>query len=84
MHRSWLDATSGKKNLLANAEDSRDVGSIPELGLNTRPTLVLLPAKSHGQRSLVDYSPCGHKELDATEYYYPMVVFILYKSFLIF
>ena len=63
------------KNLLANAEDSRDVGSIPELGLNTRPTLVLLPAKSYGQRSLVDYSPCGHKELDATEYYYPMVVF---------
>ena len=67
MHRSWLDATSGKKNLLANAEDSRDVGSIPELGLNTRPTLVLLPAKSHGQRSLVDYSPWGHKESDTTE-----------------
>ena len=30
-------------------------------------TPVLLPGKSHGQRSLVDYSPWGHKELDRTE-----------------
>ena len=27
----------------------------------------LLPGKSHGQRSLVCYSPWGHKELDTTE-----------------
>ena len=26
-----------------------------------------LAGKSHGQRSLVDYSPWGHKELDTTE-----------------
>ena len=26
-----------------------------------------LPGKSHGQRSLVGYSPGGHKELDSTE-----------------
>ena len=25
-----------------------------------------LPGKSHGQRSLADYSPWGHKELDTT------------------
>ena len=31
------------------------------------PTPVLLPGKSHGWRSLVDYSPWGHKELDTTE-----------------
>ena len=31
------------------------------------PTLVLLPGESHGQRSLVTYSPSGHKELDMTE-----------------
>ena len=31
------------------------------------PTPVLLPGKSHGQRSLVDCSPWGHWELDATE-----------------
>ena len=27
----------------------------------------LLPGKSHGQRSLVGCSPCGHKESDTTE-----------------
>ena len=30
-------------------------------------TPVLLPGKSHGQRSLVGYSPWGHKESDTTE-----------------
>ena len=30
-------------------------------------TPVLLPGKSHGQRSLVGYSPWGRKELDMTE-----------------
>ena len=32
-----------------------------------QPTPVLLPGKSHGQRSLVDYSPWDRKELDTTE-----------------
>ena len=31
------------------------------------PTLVLLPGKSHGQRSLVGFSPRGRWELDTTE-----------------
>ena len=31
------------------------------------PTPVFLPGKSHGQRSLVGYSPWGHKESDTTE-----------------
>ena len=31
------------------------------------PTPVFLPGKSHGQGSLVGYSPQGHKELDRTE-----------------
>ena len=31
------------------------------------PTPVLLPGKSHGQRSLVGYSPWGRKESDTTE-----------------
>ena len=30
-----------------------------------QPTLVFLPEESHGQRSLVGYSPWGYKELDA-------------------
>ena len=32
-----------------------------------QPTPGLLPGKSHGQRSLVDYSPRGRKESDTTE-----------------
>ena len=30
--------------------------------------LLLLPGKSHGQRSLAGYSPRGHKEADTTEW----------------
>ena len=30
-------------------------------------TPVLLPGKAHGQRSLVGYSPWGHKDLNMTE-----------------
>ena len=46
-------------------------GLIPGSG-NTRPkkwqpTPVLLPGKSHGQRSLVGYSPWGRKESETTE-----------------
>ena len=33
-----------------------------------QPTPGFLPGKSHGQRSLEDYSPCGQKELDMTEW----------------
>ena len=31
------------------------------------PTPVFLPGEFHGQRSLVGYSPRGHKESDTTE-----------------
>ena len=33
-----------------------------------QPTPVLLPGESHGQRSLVGYSPQGRKESDTTEH----------------
>ena len=36
-------------------------------GRKWQPTPLFLPEKSHGQRSLVGYSPKGHKELDMTE-----------------
>ena len=32
-----------------------------------QPTLLFLPGESHGQRSLVGYSPWAHKESDMTE-----------------
>ena len=51
------------------AGDKRDMRSIPELGKSSgwraqEPTPVFLPRKSHEQRSLVDYSSWGPKELD--------------------
>ena len=42
------------------------VGEIP-WRRKWQPTPVFLPEESHGQRSLVGYSPWGHKELDITE-----------------
>ena len=33
-----------------------------------QPTPVFLPGESHGQRSLVGYSPWGRKELDTPEH----------------
>ena len=42
------------------------VGKIP-WRKEWQPTPVFLPGESHGQRSLVGYSPWGHKESDMTE-----------------
>ena len=42
------------------------VGKIP-WRRELQPTPVFLPGESHGQRSLVGYSPWGCKELDKTE-----------------
>ena len=43
------------------------VGKIP-WSRKYSPTPVFLPGKSHGQRSLVGYSPWGRKESDRTEH----------------
>ena len=62
------------KNLPANAGDSGDVvGSIPGSGRfpwsrKWQSTPVFLPEKSHGQKSLVGYSPWDHKESNMTEH----------------
>ena len=58
------------KNLPASAGD---LGSLPGLGIFSREgndslTPVFLPGELHGQRSLVGYSPRGHKMLDMTEW----------------
>ena len=58
------------KNLPAMQETI--VGSVPGSGRSPggrdwQPTPVFLPGESHEQRSLVGYSPQGHKELDITE-----------------
>ena len=40
-----------------------------------QPTLVFLPRESHGQRSLVGYSPWGCKKSDMTERLIPYLIY---------
>ena len=56
----------------ANEGHARDMSFIPGSGRFSRrrkwqPTPVFLPGKSHGDRSLVDYSSWSHKESDMSE-----------------
>ena len=60
------------KNPPANAGDLRDAGSIPGSGRfpgggHGHPLQYSCLENPHGQRSLLTYSPWGHKELDTTE-----------------
>ena len=56
-----------------SACNAGDPGSIPGLGRfpgkgnGWLPMPIFLPEEFHGQRSLVGYSPWGHKESDTTE-----------------
>ena len=58
----------GGKNLPANAGEAQFQSLDQEDPLEKKraTTPVFLPGKSHGQRSLMGYSPWGHKELDRT------------------
>ena len=60
------------KNPPVNTGDTRDPGSIPGLGRSPggghgHPLQYSCLENPHGQRSLVGYSPWGHKESDLTE-----------------
>ena len=46
----------------------RSPGQEDPLEKEGQPTPEFLPGESHGQRSLLDYSPWDHKELDTTEH----------------
>ena len=48
----------------------RSLGQEDPLKKGTATTPALLPGKSHGQRSLIGYSPWGRKESDTTEQLY--------------
>ena len=55
-----------------SAYNAGDLGFDPWVGKipwrrKWQPIPVLLPGKSHGWRSLVGYSPWGHKESDTTK-----------------
>ena len=58
-------------NLPAGAEDTRTwvqaLGREDPWRRKWHPTPVFLPGESHGEGSLVGYSPRGHKESDRTE-----------------
>ena len=67
----FLDG-SAVENWPPNAGDARDVSLIPGLGRfpwrrTQQPTAVFLPGESHGQKSLLGYSPYSRTELDTTE-----------------
>ena len=57
------------KTLPAIATDISDTGSIPGFPWRRKwqPTPIVLAGGSHGQRTLVGYSPRGHRESDMTE-----------------
>ena len=64
----------GTKDQIANTGSSKKQESSRKTSTSAllwrrqwHPTLVLLPGKSHGRRSLVGCSPWGHEELDTTE-----------------
>jgi len=61
------------KNPLANAEDTKDLGSIPGLGrsLEKEVKTSIFAWKIPWKEELVGYSPWGHKESDTTEHTHP-------------
>ena len=59
--------------MVKNPTNAKDPDSIPELGRSLwrrewQPTAVFLHGEFHGQRSLVGYTPWGHKELDMAKH----------------
>ena len=71
---SWASqAVLVVKNLLADAGEARNLGSIPGSGRSRgertgSPLQYSRLENPHGQRSLAGYSPCVRKESDTTEH----------------
>ena len=66
--QGFPSGSDGKESICNTGDVGFDiwVGKIP-WSRKWQPTPVLLPRESHGQRSLVGFSPWGHKESDTTE-----------------
>ena len=74
---NWLDCDCNSSSFVSGSLEiitppKGDLSLIPGLGRSLRrrewlPTPVFLPGEFLGQRSLVGYSPRGHKESDTTE-----------------
>ena len=68
----WFTLISGVLNSKESACDEGDLGLIPGSGRSLggghgNPLQYSCLLNLHGQKSLADYSPWGHKELDRTE-----------------
>ena len=72
----WVKTVMGLPRWLSGKESTckaGDLGSVPGSGRSpgegngNPPTPVFLPGRPHGERSLVGYSPWGHKDSDTTE-----------------
>ena len=77
-----------EKNLPANAGGHKRCGLDPWVGKipwrrEWQSTPVLLPGESHGQRSLVGYSPWGRRESDTTERIHFHFHFVFFRTFTI-
>ena len=66
---AWHAVIHGVAKSQTRLSDRSDLISVLKIHWRSKwqPTPVLLPGKSHGQRSLVGYSPWGRKESDTTE-----------------
>ena len=69
---NFFPGGAGGKGSPANAGDIRDSGSVSgwrrSLGkVNGDPLQIFLPEEFHGQRSLVGYSPWGHRGSDTNK-----------------
>ena len=69
----WNWASLGGSDSKESACHARDLGSVPGLGRSPggghgNPLQYSRLENPHGQRSLVGYSPWGHKESDTTEW----------------
>ena len=63
-----LPCTSdGKESACSTGEPGLMPGLEDLLGKGMATSPVFLSGEFHGQKFLVGYSPCGHKELDMTE-----------------
>ena len=72
MTHPWASQVALVVKSLSASKEIEEMGFEPWVGKIPcrkawQPTLVFLPGESHGQRSLVTYSPWGHKESDTTE-----------------
>ena len=67
-HRTGKDQFSFQSQRKAMTKNAQTTAQLHSWRRQWHPTPVLLPGKSHGQRSLVGCRPWGHEESDTTEW----------------